>query len=284
MKHNTIPKQTQNGQPGDEYKMNPQPEYIRSDYKGSEKLKNKTVLITGGDSGIGRSAAVHLAREGADISIIYYDEDKDAKETQQLVEQENRKCILIKGDIKDEEFCEKAVELTVSSLGKLDCLINNAAMQFPKESPEDLRLDDVKTTFETNIFPFFYLLKPCLQHLKSGSTIINTGSVTAYRGSHHLIDYASTKGAITSFTRSLAKALADKNIRVNGVAPGPIWTPLIPATFDKDRVAEFGKNVPLGRPGQPSECGPAYVFLASEDSSYITGQFIHINGGEIIGS
>ena len=279
-KPNTFPNQKQS-QPGKEYKMIPEPEYIRRDYKGSGKLKGLKAIITGGDSGIGRSAAVHFAREGADIAIVYYNEDKDADKTKELIEKEGQKCILIKGDLKDETFCKNAVGKTVKALGGLNIIVNNAAVQFPKSDFKDITDSQVRETFETNIFPFFYITREALKHLKEGDCIINTTSVTAYRGSEHLIDYSSTKGAIVSFTRSTSAMLAEKGIRVNGIAPGPIWTPLIPSTFDD--VREFGKDVPLKRAGQPSEVGPAYVFLASKDASYITGQIIHINGGEIVG-
>lgn len=276
-----FPEQSQS-QPGDEYKMHPEPEIIRKSYKGSEKLKGKIALITGGDSGIGRSVAVHFAKEGADIAVVYLEEDKDAKATQKMVEDEGRKCLLISGDIRNQNFCNEVVETCVSKYGKLNILINNAGMQFPKDSLEEISGDQLRKTFETNIFPDFYITKAALNHLEEGDVIINTASVTAYRGSPHLIDYSSTKGAIVSFTRSLAKNLAKKKIRVNGVAPGPIWTPLIPATFDD--VKDFGSDTPMGRAGQPSEVAPAYVFLASEDSSYITGQIIHVNGGDFISS
>ena len=275
-----FPAQNQS-QPGDQHKMTPEPEIIKDSYKGSEKLKNKVALITGGDSGIGRSVAVHFAKEGADVAIIYLEEDEDANKTQDLVEAEDRKCLIIKGDVKKNEFCKSAVDKCISELGKLNIIVNNAAVQFPKDSLEDVSEDQIKETFTTNIFSYFFIVKEGLKHLESGDCIINTTSVTAYRGSAHLIDYSSTKGAIVSFTRSLSKNLAEKNMRVNGVAPGPIWTPLIPSTFDD--VEDFGKDTPLGRAGQPSEVAPAYVFLASADSTYITGQIIHINGGEIIG-
>lgn len=276
-----FPEQSQS-QPGKEHKMHPEPEIIRSSYKGSEKLKGKIALITGGDSGIGRSVAVHFAREGASVAIIYLEEDKDALETKKLVEAENQKCLVIKGDLKDSEFCKKAVKKCIDTFGKLNILVNNAAMQFSKNALEEISRKQIETVFATNIFSIFEITKAALPHLSEGDTIINTTSVTSFRGSEHLIDYASTKGAITSFTRSLSQNLTEKKIRVNGVAPGPIWTPLIPSTIDK--VSEFGQDTPMGRAGQPSEVGPAYVFLASEDSSYITGQFIHINGGEQIGS
>ncbi len=274
-----FPEQSQS-QPGDEHQMHPKPEIIRDGYKGSEKLQDKVALITGGDSGIGRSVAVHFAREGADVAIIYLEEDKDAQQTKEMVEAEGSECLLIEGDVRAEQFCKDAVEKVIDRFGKLNILVNNAAVQFPKDNISDIEDKQLKETFETNIYPMFYSVKAALPHLKKNGTIINTSSVTAYRGSDHLLDYSSTKGAIVSFTRSLSENLISKGIRVNGVAPGPIWTPLIPATFND--ISDFGQDTPMGRAGQPSEVGPAYVFLASEDSSYITGQFIHINGGEMI--
>ncbi|KXO01233.1 short-chain dehydrogenase [Aequorivita aquimaris] len=276
-----FPSQSQS-QPGEERKMKPQPEIIRDNYKGSDKLKGKVAFITGGDSGIGRSVAVHFAREGASVAIVYLEENKDAKETKRLVEKEGSNCIILAGDLKDATFCKKSIAACIKHYGKLNVLVNNAAVQFPKDKLEQISDQQLAETFRTNIFAYFYIAKAALPHLKDGDVIINTSSVTAYRGSDHLMDYASTKGAIVSFTRSLSSNLAAKGIRVNGVAPGPIWTPLIPATFDD--VTDFGQDTPMGRAGQPSEVGPAYVFLASEDSSYMTGQFIHINGGELIGS
>ena len=267
--------------PGNEYKMTPQPEIIRENYTGSGKLLGKVAFITGGDSGIGRSVAVHFAREGADIAIVYYKEDKDAKETKALIEKEGQQCLIISGDLKDEKFCKSAIKKCHTHFKKINVLVNNAAVQFPQTELEKITSKQLQTTFETNIYPYFYITQAALPFLKEGDTIINTSSVTAYRGSEHLADYASTKGAIVSFTRSLATMIAKKKIRVNGVAPGPIWTPLIVASFDK--LSDFGKDNPMERAGQPSEVAPAYVFLACEDSSYITGQFIHINGGEIVG-
>jgi len=278
-----LPAQEQETQPGKEHKMNPDPEIIRDNYKGSGKLAGKKAFITGGDSGIGRSAAVHFAREGADVAIVYYNEHKDAEDTKALVEKEGRKCLLISGDLKDEEFCRQAVKDAAKELGGLNIIVNNAAVQYPQAEFKDITGEQVRETFETNIIPFFYITCEALNYITKGDTIINTTSVTAYRGSEHLIDYSSTKGAIVSFTRSTSAMLAEKGIRVNGVAPGPIWTPLIPSTFTAEQVAEFGQDVPMKRPGQPSEVGPAYVFLASEDASYITGQIIHINGGEVVG-
>ncbi len=276
-----FPEQSQN-LPGHEFKMNPEPEYIRKNYKGSAKLNGKTALITGGDSGIGRSIAVHFAREGANVAIVYLSEKKDAEETKKLVEKENRECLLLEGDLKSDSFCKKAIQKIIQKFGGINIIVNNAAIQFPKEKVEDISAKQLHETFETNIYPFFYVVQASIKHLKKGDTIINTTSVTAYRGSEHLLDYSSTKGAIVSFTRSLSTMLAKKGIRVNAVAPGPIWTPLIVASFDK--VSDFGQDTPMARAGQPSEVGPAYVFLASEDSSYITGQIIHVNGGEIVGS
>jgi NAD(P)-dependent dehydrogenase (short-subunit alcohol dehydrogenase family) len=269
--------------PGKETEMHPQPEYIRKNYTGSGKLNGKVALITGGDSGIGRSVAVHFAREGAHVAISYLNEDEDAKITKKLVEHEGQQCLLLVGDVKNERFCRSLVSKTIKKFGTLNILVNNAATQFPEETLDAITKDQLRVTFETNIFPFFYTTQEALKSFKKGDIIINTTSVTAYRGSGHLVDYASTKGAIVSFTRSMAEQLVEKGIRVNGVAPGPVWTPLIPASFDKKQVAKFGADTPMKRAGQPSEIGPAYVFLASEDSSYITGQIIHINGGEIVG-
>lgn len=279
-KDKTLPEQKQTF-PGNEYLMNPEPEIIKESYVGSGKLLGKVALITGGDSGIGRSVAVHFAREGANIAIVYLKEDKDALRTRELVEKEGQQCLLISGDLKDEKFCKDAVKKCHQLFSKINIVVNNAAVQFPQNELEKITAAQLQKTFETNIYPYFYITKAALPLLKEGDTIINTSSVTAYRGSEHLLDYSSTKGAILTFTRSLSAMLSKKQIRVNGVAPGPIWTPLIVATFDK--VSDFGKDTPMGRPGQPSEVGPAYVFLASEDSSYITGQFIHVNGGELVG-
>lgn len=277
----TFPEQKQE-LPGNEHKMNPEPEIIRENYIGSGKLLGKVAFITGGDSGIGRSVAVHFAREGADVAIVYLKEDKDALITKEMVEKEGRQCLIMDGDLKDEKFCKSAVKKCFDTFKKINILVNNAATQFPQKEFEKITSSQLHKTFETNIYPYFYITKAILPLLKENDTIINTSSVTAYRGSEHLVDYASTKGAIVSFTRSLSTMIAERKIRVNGIAPGPIWTPLIVASFDK--LSDFGKDNPMKRAGQPSEVGPAYVFLASEDSSYITGQFIHINGGEQIGS
>lgn len=270
--------------PGLEQDMHPRPEVIRENYKGCSRLGGKVALITGGDSGIGRSVAVHFAREGADVAIIYLCEDKDAEETRHMVEQEGVNFHAIRGNIQDKDFCRRAVEEVKSKMKHINILVNNASEQHPHDSLEDMDPDMMEKTFRTNIIGMFHVSREVVPDMKEGDTVINTTSVTSFRGSDHLLDYSSSKGAITAFTRSLSKNLASKGIRVNGVAPGPIWTPLIPSTFSEEEVKEFGKKVPMGRAGQPSEVGPAYVFLASADASYITGQIIHINGGEIIGS
>lgn len=278
----THPPQHQNHQPGMEFEMRPRPEYVRSDYHPAGKLEGKVALITGGDSGIGRAVAVAFAMEGAHVAIQYLDEDIDANETHDLIEQYGRHCLMFAGDLSDKSFCDKVVSETVKEFGHLDILVNNAAEQFPAESMEELNFDNLESTFRVNCFSMFYLTQAALPHLKKGSSIINTASVTAYRGSPQLLDYSATKGAIVAFTRSLSKQLIKKGIYVNAVAPGPVWTPLISATFPPDKVAEFGTDVPMGRAAQPSEIAPCYVFLASDDSSYMSGQVLHPNGGEII--
>jgi NAD(P)-dependent dehydrogenase (short-subunit alcohol dehydrogenase family) len=278
----TLPPQHQDVQPGHEDVMNPAPKFDDTSYQGSGKLKNKVAIITGGDSGIGRAVAVFFAKEGADIVISYLDEQKDAEETKKHIEEQGQKCLLVSGDIGDESICEQIVKETIQSFGKIDILVNNAAEQHPQKGLENITSEQLERTFRTNIFSFFYLTKAALPHLKKGSAIVNTSSVTAYAGNEQLIDYSATKGAITSFTRSLALSLAGQGIRVNAVAPGPIWTPLIPSTFPEDMVATFGADTPMKRPGQPEELAPAYVFLASDDSSYMSGQMIHVNGGKIV--
>jgi len=264
--------------------MDPRPQAVDWTYRAAGKLLGKTALITGGDSGIGRATAILYAREGADVAIIYLLQDEDAEETRRMVEAEGRRCLVMAGDVGEEAFCRESVEKTVKTFGRLDILVNNAAQQSPKEDIGDISEGQLERTFRTNIFGYFFMTKAALPHLRKqkGSTIINTSSVTAYRGSEHLLDYSATKGAIVAYTRSLSKSLAKEGIRVNGVAPGPIWTPLIPSTFPPEKVESFGKEVPMGRPGQPEEVAPCYVFLASDDSSYITGQFLHPNGGEVV--
>ncbi|SFA79154.1 MULTISPECIES: SDR family oxidoreductase [unclassified Bacillus (in: firmicutes)] len=277
-----FPPQHQDQQPGVETKMQPEPISVDPNYKGSGKLSGKVAIITGGDSGIGKSAAIYFAKEGADLAILYLDEDSDAEETKKQIEAEGRKCMLIAGDIGNEQFCIDSVKRVKDEYGKIDILVNNAAEQHPQKSLLDITAEQLEKTFRTNIFSYFYMAKAVLPHLKKGATIINTASVTAYEGNEQLIDYSSTKGAIVTFTRSLAMSLAKQGIRVNGVAPGPIWTPLIPSTFTPEKVAKFGSDTPLGRAGQPYELAPSYVYLASEDSSYVSGQILHVNGGKVL--
>ena len=263
--------------------MRPRPRAERSSYRGSGKLAGRVALVTGGDSGIGRAVAIAFAKEGADVAVAYLEEDGDAAETKSAVEAQGTRCVLLRGDVGDPAFCRRAVEETVDALGRLDVLVNNAGEQHPQKSVDDISPEQLERTFRTNIFAMFYLTAAALPHLSDGtSAIINTTSVTAYRGSPELLDYASTKGAIVAFTRSLATNLAPRRIRVNAVAPGPVWTPLIPSTFDAEKVAKFGSDVPLERAGEPAEIAPSYVFLASEDASYMTGQVLHPNGGEIV--
>lgn len=285
MKKETPKKQRpaqQQTPPGEQKKMIPQP-ITENAEKGSGKLEGKVAIITGGDSGIGRAVAIAFAKEGADVTVVYLQEHEDANETKRLVEEKGKKCLLISGDVGQEGFCQSIILDTLSSFKKIDILVNNAAEQHPQESIEDISQEQLERTFKTNIFSFFFLTKAALKELeKSKGTVINTSSVTAFRGSENLIDYSSTKGAIVGFTRSLALNLIKKGIRVNGVAPGPVWTPLIPSTFPEEKVETFGSDVPMKRAGEPSEIASCFVFLASNDSSYITGQFLHPNGGEII--
>jgi NAD(P)-dependent dehydrogenase (short-subunit alcohol dehydrogenase family) len=275
------PPQVQEHQPGVESKMRPRPEFMPK-YPGCGKLKDKVAVITGGDSGIGRAVAVAMAREGALISILYLEESEDAEETVRLVEKEGSRAILFKGDVGDDMFCWESVERTYEQFGRIDILVNNAAEQHETDDPLDLDAAQIEKTFRTNVFSFFHMTRACLQYMQSGASIINTTSITAYRGHKTLLDYAATKGAIVSLTRSLSQALVEKGIRVNGVAPGPIWTPLIPASFNAKKVAEHGASAPMERAGQPNEVAPCYVFLASEDASYMSGQVLHPNGGNVV--
>jgi NAD(P)-dependent dehydrogenase (short-subunit alcohol dehydrogenase family) len=270
-------------QPGIEQEMTPEPD-PGPRQQGSGKLAGKVALISGGDSGIGRAVAVLFAREGADVAIGHLpdEEDTDANETVKLVEAEGRRCLTLPGDVGDEAFCRQAVERTVRELGRLDVLVNNAAEQHTTQSITDISAEQLEGTFRTNLFAMFFLTKAALPHLGEGSAIVNTTSVTAYQGNPSLVDYSSTKGAIVAFTRSLSQQLVSKGIRVNAVAPGPIWTPLIPATMPEEKVAQFGKDVPMGRPGQPEEVAPCYLFLASDDASYMAGQVLHPNGGNVV--
>lgn len=272
----------QDRQPGAQDAMVRKPDSGEHDYVGSGKLKGRVALVSGGDSGIGRAVAIAFAKEGADLMIVYLDEHRDANHTRAAIEREGRRCETMSIDLGREASARLVIEQTMAKLGRLDILVNNAGEQHPQASLADISADQLERTFRSNIFSMFYLCKAALPHLAEGARIINTSSVTAYRGSAHLLDYASTKGAIVGFTRSLAKQLAPQGILVNGVAPGPIWTPLIPSTFNPQEVAQFGKNTPLGRPGQPNEVAGCYVFLASDDASYMSGQFLHPNGGEVV--
>jgi NAD(P)-dependent dehydrogenase (short-subunit alcohol dehydrogenase family) len=276
------PAQHQERQPGIEAAMTPRPRAEDASYRGSGKLQGRVALITGGDSGIGRAVAILFAQEGADVALVYLNEHDDAAETQRRVEATGRRCATFAGDIGQEAFCREVVERTVAALGQLDILVNNAAEQHPQDSIEKISAEQLERTFRTNIFSYFYMSKAALPHFHAGSAIINTTSVTAYKGSPQLLDYSATKGAIVAFTRSLSQALVGQDIRVNGVAPGPIWTPLIPSTFSEEKVESFGANVPMQRAGQPEEVAPCYVFLASDDASYMAGQILHPNGGEVV--
>jgi len=275
------PPQVQDHQPGVESEMRPRPDY-RPKYPGVGKLKDKVAVITGGDSGIGRAVAVAMAREGALIAILYLEETADAKETARLVEGEGSRALLFKGDVGDEMFCWESVERINEEFSRIDILVNNAAEQHEVDDPAQLSSEQLERTFRTNVFSYFHMTRACLQYMQSGASIINTTSITAYRGHKTLIDYASTKGAILAYTRSLSEALVEKGIRVNGVAPGPIWTPLIPSSFDAEKTAKHGESAPMKRAGQPNEVAPCYVFLASEDASYMSGQVLHPNGGNVV--
>lgn len=276
------PPQTQDHQPGLETKMHPAPDYMPK-FAGSGRLAGKVAIITGGDSGIGRACAVLFAREGAEVALVYLEETEDAKITADAVADEGKTALLIRGDVGDKGFCDNVVGKVIEEFGKLDILVNNAAEQHPQEELTDISAEQLQHTFQTNIFAYFYLTQAAMPYLSSGAAIVNTTSVTAYRGSPTLLDYSSTKGAIVAFTRALSGNLAEKGIRVNAVAPGPIWTPLIPATFNAEKVAEFGSTQPMKRAGQPYEVATCHLFLASDESSYLSGQVLHPNGGEIVG-
>ena len=278
----SVPPQKQDKQPGLESLMNPRPIFDNPSCSGSGKLANKVAVITGGDSGIGRAISLAYAKEGADVVIMYLDEHMDAEETKKLVEGQGRKCMLIPGDIGEEAFCMEAINKIINDFTKIDILVNNAGEQHPQNSIEDISKEQLERTFKTNFFGMFFMTKGAMPHLKEGAVIINTASITAYEGHKTLIDYSATKGAMISFTRSLSLSLQSRKIRVNAVAPGPIWTPLIPASFSETEVGKFGSNTPIGRPGQPVEVAEAYVFLASNAASYISGQTIHVNGGVIV--
>ena len=278
----TFIAQHQNVQPGMEYEMKPAPIFENPNYVTSNKLKDKVVIISGGDSGIGRAISVLFAKEGADIVINYLNEHEDANYTKKIIEECGRRCLLISGDLRDENLSSYIVDTTLKTFGKIDVLINNCGIQFPQNSILDISSKQLKDTFETNFFTFFYLTRAVLPHLKANSSIINTTSITAFTGNEKLIDYSATKGAITTFTKSLALSLANQSIRVNAVSPGPIWTPLIPSSFNRQEVEIFGTKTPLGRAGQPFELAPAYLYLASDDSGFMTGQIIHVNGGTIV--
>lgn len=278
MQKGRTPPQRQNKQPGIESKMEPLPAQP-TDYKGSDKLKGKSALITGGDSGIGRAVSILYAKEGANVAISYLDEHEDAEETKQMVEAEGVKCLLLPGDIKREGHCIDLVEKTVETFGNINILVNNAAIQYVREDVLDISTEQFEEVFQVNFFSQFYLTKAAVRHMQAGDAIISTSSINAYRGNPIFMDYSATKGAITAFTRSIAQSLAKKGIRANTVAPGPVWTPLIPSSFDEDGVENFGQDSLMGRPGQPSEHAWPYVMLAADESSYMTGQAIHINGG-----
>ncbi|WP_421696068.1 SDR family oxidoreductase [Aestuariivirga sp.] len=279
----TLPPQHQEKQPGIEAEMTPAPDFMPR-FRGADRLKGKAAVISGGDSGIGRATAVAMAREGAKIVILYLDEHEDARKTAELVAQEGSEAELFAGDLGTEPVCREAIARAVEKFGRIDVLVNNAAEQHTVNGLEELEEEQLLRTFHTNIFSMFFLTKAALPHMGKGGAIVNCASVTAYRGQSQLIDYSATKGAIVSFTRTMSQVLAPRGIRVNAVAPGPIWTPLIPASFDEERVSTHGGSTPLGRPGQPNEVASCFVFLSCEDASYMTGQVLHPNGGEMVGS
>jgi NAD(P)-dependent dehydrogenase (short-subunit alcohol dehydrogenase family) len=281
---NKFPPQHQSDQPGRESEMSPRPLYDNPAYTGSGKLKDKVAIITGGDSGIGRAVAVAFAKEGADVAIAFLKENSDASETKSAVEGCGRRCLIVRADLRNEEASQKVTNDVISSFSRIDVLVNNIAVQFPQNSILDITAEQLENTFRTNIFSYFYMTRAVLPHLKAGSAIINTASITAYRGAEDLIDYSSAKGAIVSFTRSMSLSLIKSGIRVNAVAPGPVWTPLIPSSFSPEKVTEFGISVPVQYAAQPFQLAPTYVYLASEDSNFVSGQVLHVNGGVMVDS
>lgn len=276
------PRQHQDRQPGLQSPMQPKPCAEMADYRGAGKLLGRVAIVTGADSGIGRAVAIGFAKEGADVAVVYLNEHQDAEETRRHVEAAGRRCLTLAGDVGDENFCQRVVDETIAKFGRLDIVVNNAGEQHPQDSIANITAEQLEKTFRTNVFALFFLTKAALPHLRCGASVINTTSITAYKGNPKLLDYSATKGAITAFTRSLSQALADQGIRVNAVAPGPIWTPLIPSTFGPEQVEKFGTSQPLGRVGQPDEVAPAFIFLASDDASYMSGQVLHPNGGEVV--
>ncbi|WP_085524155.1 SDR family oxidoreductase [Tuberibacillus sp. Marseille-P3662] len=278
----TFPPQSQPTLPGQEQEMDPRPIVDNPEYQGSQKLKGKTAIITGGDSGIGKAAAIAFGKEGANVMIAYLNEHQDAEETQKIIRSLGGECLLVPVDLSKTSAAQKVVQQTLNAYSQIDILVNNCATQYPQKSIMDITEQQLELTFKTNIFSYFFMIQAVLPHMKSGASIINTTSITAYKGNKELIDYSATKGAVTTLTRSLSLSLADTGIRVNGVAPGPIWTPLIPGSFTEDNVSTFGNNTPMKRAGQPFELAPAYVYLASDDSAFMNGQVLHINGGDIV--